>query len=104
MPKAGSAYVYSYVTVGEFMAFVIGWNLVLEYVIGTASVARGYSNYIDSLINGTVQTHLRHYLPIDVPGLSSYPDFMAFCITFALTSKWPGWRLGPVTLTTRTFQ
>lgn len=34
IPKAGSAYVYTYVSIGEFLAFSIGWNLVLEYIIG----------------------------------------------------------------------
>ncbi|KAG8292069.1 hypothetical protein J6590_047971 [Homalodisca vitripennis] len=82
VPKAGSAYVYSYVTVGELAAFIIGWNLILEYIIGAASVARGLSNYIDSL-SGKVMSHaLTEALPIGVSWLSPYPDFLSF--TFIL--------------------
>ncbi|XP_011692155.1 PREDICTED: cationic amino acid transporter 3 isoform X2 [Wasmannia auropunctata] len=84
LPKAGSAYVYSYVTVGEFIAFVIGWNLILEYVIGTASVARGLSNYIDALIGNVMGNALRSLMPIDISFLSEYPDFFAFGMVMLL--------------------
>ncbi|XP_011633327.1 cationic amino acid transporter 3 [Pogonomyrmex barbatus] len=84
VPKAGSAYVYSYVTVGEFIAFVIGWNLILEYVIGTASVARGLSSYIDALIGNVMADFLRSVMPINIPFLSEYPDFFAFAMVMLL--------------------
>ncbi|XP_020300617.1 high affinity cationic amino acid transporter 1 [Pseudomyrmex gracilis] len=86
VPKAGSAYVYSYVTVGEFIAFVIGWNLILEYVIGTASVARGLSNYIDALIGYSIRDTMRSLMPINVTFLSEYPDFFAFGMVMLLVA------------------
>ena len=76
---------YAYVTVGEFVAFIIGWNLLLEYVIGTASVARAYSGQLDSLMNNTMQKHFRQAMPINVSFLSEYPDFCALGITLLLT-------------------
>jgi len=85
VPKAGSAYVYSYVTVGELAAFVIGWNLVLEYVIGTASVARAYSGYLDSLWNNTMMNTFQSAMPMNVPFLADYPDWTAFSITVLLS-------------------
>lgn len=77
VPKAGSAYVYSYVSIGEFIAFVIGWNLVLEYAIGSASVVKGLSTYLDSLLDKVMSQWFREHIPMDVSFLGEYPDFFA---------------------------
>ncbi len=52
---------------------------------GTASVARGYSGYLDSLLNKTLSTTFRHFMPMDVPNLSPYPDLCSFLLTIVLT-------------------
>lgn len=56
LPVAGSAYTFSYATFGEFLAWVIGWNLVLELAMGAAVVAKGWSSYLGTVFgfgNGT---------------------------------------------------
>ncbi|NIG57021.1 amino acid permease [Chitinophaga sp. Cy-1792] len=50
IPIAGSAYTYSYATLGEFIAWIIGWDLVLEYALGAATVAIGWSQYLNKLL------------------------------------------------------
>ena len=50
VPVAGSAYTYAYATLGEFVAWIIGWDLVLEYALGAATVAVGWSGYFVSLL------------------------------------------------------
>ena len=78
VPKAGSAYTYSYVTIGEFCAFMVGWNMILESLIGAASVARAWSGSFDSLFNGAIQNGTLEYIgSMNVPWLSHYPDFLA---------------------------
>jgi APA family basic amino acid/polyamine antiporter len=51
VPVAGSAYTYSYATMGEFVAWIIGWDLVLEYAMGAATVGVGWSGYFVSLLD-----------------------------------------------------
>ncbi|MBI1915667.1 MAG: amino acid permease [Planctomycetes bacterium] len=49
-PVAGSAYTYAYTTMGELFAWIIGWDLVLEYAVGAATVANGWSSYFQSVL------------------------------------------------------
>ena len=52
IPQAGSAYAYSYATLGELIAWIIGWDLILEYAIGNIAVAIAWSGYFNSLLSG----------------------------------------------------
>jgi APA family basic amino acid/polyamine antiporter len=52
IPQAGSAYTYAYATLGEFVAWIIGWDLILEYGIGNAAVAISWADYFTTLLRG----------------------------------------------------
>lgn len=113
VPKAGSAYVYTYVTIGEFWAFVIGWNILLEHMIGTyqavvlhhhrtvcmtllfnvflfvvltgaASVARAWSGYVDALSGGMIANATANtFGEMHSEMLAKTPDFLAFAVVLA---------------------
>jgi APA family basic amino acid/polyamine antiporter len=65
-PVAGSAYTYAYTTLGELMAWIIGWDLVLEYAVGSATVANGWSSYFQKIL---------HKLNCDLPAYLSGPPY-----------------------------
>lgn len=52
IPVSGSTYTYTYATLGEFIAWIIGWDLILEYAMGAAAVAVGWSGYVTSVLAG----------------------------------------------------
>ena len=84
VPKAGSAYTYTYIAIGEFAAFIIGWNMMLENIIGCASVAKAWSGSLDVLVKGAISNGtIEHIGRLEFAGLFEYLDFVAVaCILF----------------------
>ncbi|MED6221088.1 Carnitine O-acetyltransferase mitochondrial [Stylosanthes scabra] len=84
-PSAGSAYHYSYLCVGEGVAWLIGWALILEYTIGGSAVARGISPNLAELVGGAENLPIflsRHH----IPGLDIVVDPCAAIVTFIITA------------------
>lgn len=88
IPIAGSAYTYTYATLGELVAWIIGWDLILEYAVSNMAVAVGFSAYIDSLLQ-TFGIHLSPALstPAYTPGTGWMLHFnlVGFVIVMLLT-------------------
>lgn len=101
VPVAGSAYTYSYATLGELVAWIIGWDLMLEYAIGNVAVAISWANYMNTLLEG-LGIKLPPWLTIDyhtaamkmpdlvkaAPHLFGVPivfNILAVAIVFAIT-------------------
>ncbi len=94
VPVAGSAYTYAYATMGELFAWIIGWDLILEYTVAAASVSSGWSHYFQSFLDSLglhlpaaislppidINTATGHYAPT-----GSLLDLPAFLVIAALT-------------------
>ncbi len=63
VPVAGSAFTYAYATLGELFAWIIGWDLVLEYTVASATVAHGWSKYFQDFIGDLSDFHGGKCLP-----------------------------------------
>ena len=77
VPVAGSAYTYAYATLGELAAWIIGWDLILEYAIGNVAVAISWANYCNTLLSG-MGLNVPRWLAIDYrTAAQRMPDIVA---------------------------
>lgn len=91
IPISGSAYTYAYATLGEFFAWVIGWDLILEYTLGAASVSIGWSGYFATVIQTAFGFSLPSawlHSPWDpTPGIMNVPAAAAILVMTALLAR-----------------
>lgn len=86
IPIAGSAYTYAYTTMGEFVAWIIGWALILEYALGAATVAISWSEYLNYLLGGSIPFAWCHSpLQVSTAGGHGLVNIPALFIVLLLT-------------------
>jgi basic amino acid/polyamine antiporter, APA family len=86
IPIAGSAYTYAYATMGELVAWIIGWALIMEYALGAATVSIAWSEYLNKLLGGAIPYQWSHSpLETSLDGVSGIMNAPALIILLALT-------------------
>jgi APA family basic amino acid/polyamine antiporter len=86
IPIAGSAYTYAYATLGEFLAWIIGWALILEYALASATVSIAWSEYLNNLLGGAIPYQLCHSpLETSIDGVQGMINLPAIGILVILT-------------------
>ncbi|HWY37705.1 MAG TPA: amino acid permease [Bacteroidia bacterium] len=91
IPIAGSAYTYAYATMGEFIAWVIGWALIMEYALGAATVSIAWSEYLNNLLGGSIPFEWCHSpfekSPAGVSGIMNIPALFILLMLSLLLIK-----------------
>lgn len=85
IPIAGSAYTYAYTTMGEVVAWIIGWALIMEYALGAATVSIAWSEYLNKLLGGAIPYELCHSPFESLNGVSGMINLPALFILLILT-------------------
>jgi basic amino acid/polyamine antiporter, APA family len=86
IPISGSAYAYAYVTMGELVAWIIGWALIMEYALGAATVSIAWSEYLNKLLGGRIPYEWCHSpFESSVDGIAGIMNFPALIILLLLT-------------------
>ncbi|MCY9139798.1 amino acid permease [Peribacillus frigoritolerans] len=87
VPVSGSTYTYAYATLGEFAAWIIGWDLILEYLLAVSAVSAGWSGYFQSFLSGFGINFPEKLTaaPGSIEGVTTYMNMPAFLIVMAIT-------------------
>jgi len=85
IPIAGSAYTYAYAALGEIFAWIIGWDLILEYAVSNMTVAVGFSAYINELLNNFLPFSLSHAIVADMKRTGAVFNLPAFLVVMILS-------------------